>query len=261
MKNDGIQNNLQTLFTGRELILLKTVDSTNKYLNELIVKKSLPEGTVIMAMEQTAGRGQSTDPWLSDPDKNLLVSVLFYPSFLSTQNLFLLSKVFSLGVFDAVKTILGMDEGIKIKWPNDIYFHDRKLGGMLIENAIRNPNVNHTILGIGLNINQENFSSSLQNPVSLKTICGRDLVIRDCLSVLCNSLERRYLQLKTGNIDQMNEDYLSCLFRFGEFHEYSKNSERFKAKITAVANDGKLFLKHENGLIGKYDFKEVKFIF
>jgi BirA family biotin operon repressor/biotin-[acetyl-CoA-carboxylase] ligase len=254
---------LQTLFTGQQTTFLKKVDSTNSYLNNLLSQHRLPEGAVIVADEQTAGRGLANERWESEAGRNLLMSVVFYPSFLSTQNLFMLSKTFSLGVYDCILGILpGFRENktIKIKWPNDIYVGEKKICGMLIENSIRNPNINHTLLGIGLNVNQENFSQSLKNPVSLKMILGKEQRIDYCFSALCSSIERRYLQLKAGHADQLNEDYLSALFRFGELQEYESGRERFKAKLTAIADDGKIFLKHENGLIGRYDFKEVKFI-
>ena len=255
---------LQTLFTGQQVTVLKTIDSTNSYLNNLLAEHRLPEGAVIMAEEQTAGRGLASEKWVSEPGKNLLMSIVFYPSFLSTRNLFLLSKAFSLGVYDGVKNLLrnaGENKMVKIKWPNDIYIGDKKLCGILIENSIRNPNVNHTLLGIGLNVNQQDFPPTLQNPVSLKMILDTEQTIDGCFASLCNSIESRYLQLKAGHIDRINEDYLSALFRLGEFHRYESNSERFNAKITAIADDGKIFLRHENGLIGKYDFKEVKFVF
>jgi BirA family biotin operon repressor/biotin-[acetyl-CoA-carboxylase] ligase len=251
--------NLQTLFTGRQTTYLETVNSTNSFMNNLVSNERLPEGAVVLAHEQTSGRGQASTSWFSDPGKNLLMSVIYYPSFLSTQNLFMLSKAFSLAVFDYVLHTLQSRE-VKIKWPNDIYYRNSKLCGILIENSIRNPNLNHTLLGIGLNVNQEIFPSNLPNPVSLKMILGKELNINDCLHALCNTLESRYLQLKSGQVEKINEDYLRSLFRYGEFHEYENSREKFKAKITAIADDGKIFLKRDNGLIEKYDFKEMKFL-
>ncbi len=253
-----MDNRLQTLFTGRYISFLKTVDSTNSYVGDLLAKEHLLEGAVIVTQEQTAGRGQAGKRWEAEFGKNILMSILFFPVFLKAQNLFMLSKAFSLGIYDTLKPTLG--SSVKIKWPNDIYVGDKKICGMLIENSIRNPNINHTILGIGLNVNQENFSAEVPNPVSLKMILKKEQDVDDYLFALCNSLEKRYLQLKSGHDDQINEDYMDALYRFGESHNFENDNEKFKAKITGVAEDGKLFLRRENGLIEKYDFKEVRYI-
>ena len=253
-----MDNRLETLFIGRHATFVETLDSTNSFMNILLSQQQLPEGAVIVAREQTAGRGQANERWISEAGKNLLMSVVFYPSFISPQHLFQLSKTFSLGISDGVKKILGSE--VKIKWPNDIYFDDKKLCGMLIENSIRNPSINHTVLGVGLNINQEIFPSELQNPTSLNLILEKELTVNDCLNILCNALEARYLQLKSGNHDAINEDYTNSLYRFCEMHYFENRSERFKAKITGIADDGKIFLKRENGVIERYDFKEVKYV-
>jgi BirA family biotin operon repressor/biotin-[acetyl-CoA-carboxylase] ligase len=251
-------HDLATVFTGRHVTILETVDSTNSYLSSLLSQEQVPEGSVILARKQTGGRGQSEERWLSEPGKNLLLSFAFYPVDVSIQNLFILSKVFSLGVYDFVKKILKLEA--RIKWPNDIYIGDKKLCGMLIENAIRNPHLNHTILGIGLNVNQLNFPAQLPNPVSLRMILGKELDLDDCFCSLCNALENRYLQLNAGLYDDIHDDYVTALYRLGEMHSFENNNKIFKAKITAVTNDGKILLRHDSGLIEQYDFKELKFI-
>lgn len=259
-------SDLNTLFTGRKVTFLETVDSTNTFMNNLLSKEDLPEGAVVVARKQTAGRGHESNSWSSQRGKNLLVSFAFYPIALNTQNLFMLSKVFSLGVYDCVKEITtnlsynGSENAVKIKWPNDIYVGDKKLCGMLIENSIRNPQINHTIVGVGLNVNQNTFPAELPNPVSLRMILGKEIDLNDCFALLCNALEKRYLQMNAKHFDQINDDYLNALYRYHEFHWYENTQERFRAKITAVADDGNIFLKRENGLIEKYDFKEVRFI-
>ncbi len=253
-----MNNGLQTLFTGRHVTLLETVNSTNSFMSNLLSHERLPEGAVVLTSEQTSGRGQAGERWISDAGKNLLMSVVFYPSFLSIQNLFMLSKVVSLAAYDCAMEMLKKD--VKIKWPNDIYFQNKKLCGILIENSIRNHHLNHTIVGIGFNVNQEIFPAELPNPVSLKMILQQELQLDDCFHSLCNALEKRYLQLKTGHEIRINEDYLKAMYRFGEFHEYENNIEKFKASITDVAVDGKICLNRGNGIIEKYDFKEVKFV-
>ena len=113
---------------------------------------------------------------------------------------------------------------------------------------------------MGININQVDFSSELPNPVSLKKISEVEYDLDACFSVLCNNIERRYLQLKAGHYDQLHEDYLSVIYRLGEFHFFENDHERFKAKITAIAEDGKILMKRDTGVIERYDFKKVKFV-
>src|SRR5437867_2682240 len=117
-----VNKRCDTLFTGHLVFPLRIVDSTNNYLNSLIATQRVPEGTVIVAEEQEAGRGRAGEKWISEPGKNLLMSCIFYPSFLSPNNLFMLSKTFSLGIYDGVKGLL--KDQVKIKWPNDIYVGD-----------------------------------------------------------------------------------------------------------------------------------------
>lgn len=257
-REQKMNNGLRTLFTGRRLRLLETVNSTNSFMNHLLLQERLPEGMAIVAGEQTEGRGLANERWISDAGKNLLMTILFYPTFLPVQNLFLLSKTFSLGIYDGLTEIL--NDNVKIKWPNDIYFKDKKLGGMLIENSIRHSTLNHSILGFGVNVNQEIFPPEIPNPVSLKMILGRETAVDDCFSTLCNTLEIRYLQLKAGLVNQINEDYLKAMYRFNEFHEFENSSENFTAKITGVADDGKLMLTKENGLNESYDLKKIKYV-
>ena len=257
-REQKINNGLHTLFTGRQLTLLETVNSTNSFMNNLLLHHRLPEGAAVVAGEQSAGRGLAHERWISDGGKNLLMTILFYPAFLSIHHLFLLSKTFSLGIYDGIAELVNNE--VKIKWPNDIYYRDKKLGGILIENSIRHITLNHSLFGLGLNVNQEIFPPELPNPVSLKMILGKQIAVDDCFSMLCNTLERRYLQLKAGHVNKINEDYIKAMYRFGEFHEYENRIEKFTAKISSVADDGKLILTRKNGPTEKYDLKEVKFV-
>src|SRR5262249_33751399 len=139
------------------------------YLKNILSNSTpVPEGTVIMAESQYAGRGQQQNTWHSEPGKNLTFSILLKPSFLPVSQQFDLTRTISIGVFNALEPFLG--EKLKIKWPNDIYYDDGKLGGMLIENAIQAGQIKNAVVGIGLNINQEVFPPGAANAVSLKQI-------------------------------------------------------------------------------------------
>jgi len=249
---------LTTLFTGRHLTKLETAASTNSHLSSLLANGRLPEGAAIIADEQTAGRGQAGAKWNSEAGKNLLISFVFYPSFLSAKDLFLLNKTFSLAVYDMVSSMV--NDVVKIKWSNDIYVNDKKICGMLIENSLRSAQVNHSILGIGLNINEGIFPKEIPNPVSLKQITGKEYNITECFNKLCECIESRYLQLKAGHQEKINHQYRQALYRLNEWHWYETDNERFKGKITDVNDEGKLCLLNENGNISQFEFKQIKFM-
>ena len=257
-----------TLFTGRRIIELKDVDSTNSYAAELIRNSAPPEGTVVSAQIQLHGRGQrsagtpgTAAMWESELYKNITVSIVFYPRFLALADRFLFNQAMALGVYDYVKSVLTeRGEEVKIKWPNDIYFNDRKLAGMLIENTLRTGSISSSIVGIGLNINQTVFRRNISNPSSFKLITGREYDLEKCLTALCSSIEPRYLQLKAKKAELLQDNYLCSLYRFNKFHFFESNHKKFKAKITGVSKDGKLMLEHENGENGEYDLKEVRYL-
>ena len=256
-----LQNNIfLTLFVGHSLVKLNEVDSTNTYLKNLLSNsKPLIEGTVIMADYQTAGRGQKDNIWESEKGANLTFSVLLRPSFLNINQQFQLNKAISLGVSDVLKEILG--ELSKIKWPNDIYFKDKKIGGILIENTIKGSFLKESIVGIGLNVNQKEFGLNVNRATSLSKILHQDYDLNKLLSQLCSSIESRYLQLKAGKNQLLDKNYLDRLFRLNESHQYEIDNKNFKGIIVGVTSTGRLILQLSDGKQIYLDLKEVKFIF
>jgi BirA family biotin operon repressor/biotin-[acetyl-CoA-carboxylase] ligase len=207
-----LQNNaFSGLFIGHNLVTLTEVDSTNNFLKQALANSTpLTEGTVIMAESQYAGRGQQLNKWHSEPGKNLTFSVLLKPSFLAVNQQFDLTIAISVGIVKALQKVLG--NGVKIKWPNDVYFNDGKLGGVLIENMVQGLQIKNTIIGIGLNINQVSFSAKVPNPVSVKQILHRDYDVKLLLAEICSCIEAAYLMLKTGNIEPLKAFYLQNLY-------------------------------------------------
>ena len=177
-----MQNNIFSgLFVGQNLVTLKQVDSTNNFLKNILSNsKPVPEGTVIMAEEQYAGRGQRENKWHAEPGKNLTFSILLKPHFISAAGQFDLTRAVSMGVFEALEPILGTQ--LKIKWPNDIYYADKKLGGMLIENILQGSQIKNSIIGIGINVNQDNFTDKAGNATSVKQILQKDYDLKNILS-------------------------------------------------------------------------------
>ena len=254
-----MQNNIiSTLFVGQNLLTLKEVDSTNNYLKNILTNsKPVPEGTVIMAESQYAGRGQQQNRWHSQPGKNLTFSLLLKPSFLNINDQFDLNRIISIGVFEALYPLLG--DALKIKWPNDIYYDSQKLGGILIENTVKGASISNSIVGIGLNINQGEFPPDAINATSLRKILHRDYELKTLLSDICAHIEANYLNLKAGKIEHVRNAYLNRLYRLNEWRYFKVNDEVFEGVITGVRDNGLLVVKRQ-GHEMVYNLKEIEFL-
>jgi BirA family biotin operon repressor/biotin-[acetyl-CoA-carboxylase] ligase len=251
---------MNTLFIGQKLIEFPSVASTNTYAAELLQRGDIEEGTVIFAHNQTNGRGQRGNKWEAEPDKNLILSVILKPTFISVSFQFELNKAVSLAVCDLINAFLAKDKKplLKIKWPNDIYMGNKKIGGILIENIVKGYQLAYSVIGIGLNINQEVFPDFLLNPVSLTQITHIKYNLIELREQLCIHLENRYLQLKS-NLSNISENYLKMLFRFNERALYFYQGGKINARIIGVTNYGKLILETLDGNIMNCDFKEINF--
>jgi BirA family biotin operon repressor/biotin-[acetyl-CoA-carboxylase] ligase len=254
-----LQNNtFSGLFIGQKIVTLPIVDSTNDYLkNELSKSAPLPEGTVILAEHQFAGRGQTNNTWDSEPGKNLTFSILLTPSFLVPDKQFILNKAISIAINDVLTAIIGSE--VKIKWPNDIYINDHKLGGILIENIIQGAKWKHAIVGIGLNINQTNFPGYLKRATSLKKISGHDHDLNELLEAICKNIEVRYLQLRTGEFEQISLQYLNRVYWLGEEHLFRTEGTENRGKIVDINEQGLLYVEFL-GNRRTFGFKEIEFV-
>lgn len=257
---------METIFTGKNCIEVEKTDSTNSYLSRLLEANALFEGTIVIANNQEQGRGQRGATWESEPNKNLTLSILLQPTFLRPDEQFQLNKAISLGVAEFVTGILQGDADVKIKWPNDIYIRNKKVAGILIENSVSGNNLQHSIIGIGINVNQEKFSAKLPNPTSLKIETGKEFNLKECLAQLCSCIESRYLELRSPHPNLLpsgegiiDDNYLKNLYRFGKWAEYNYQRKITKAKITGITKLGKLILETEKEKIVECDFKEVEY--
>jgi BirA family transcriptional regulator, biotin operon repressor / biotin---[acetyl-CoA-carboxylase] ligase len=247
-----------TLFLGRHLTHLASTDSTNRYAHQLLSKSKPPEGTVISAYEQMKGRGQIGSLWESERGKNLTFSVILYPSFLPLATQFALTQCLSLSILDALAPFI--PEALSIKWPNDIYIGQRKVGGMLVQNSINQTQLQHSVVGIGINVNQTVFVSDAPNPISLKQITEKETDLFALLNSICTCMEKRYLQLRGGDFETIRKNYLENLYQFMEDHLYKDaKGKLFKGRIVNVLPDGKLLLMHDKGEQA-FDMKEIQFI-
>ncbi len=246
------KNLANTLFVGKNLIFMTSCHSTNQEAYDMIGKEQVPDGTIIITDHQTAGRGQMGNKWEANPGLNLTFSVILQPRFLEASRQFLLNMAVSLAITDWLRP---WSEEFRIKWPNDIFHRDHKLGGILIQNLLRGSQIAHSIIGIGLNINQQVFESP--RATSLTEITGEtfDLaILADSLGV---HLEQRYLQLRGGG-NGLRDEYLARLYRFGEEHLYHDKTY-FKGSIVDVDPSGNLIMKTASGR-RTFRFKEVSFV-
>ena len=224
---------------GSRIIKIDKIDSTNRYLVDLLNDQALEEGTVVVAQNQFAGKGQGDHRWESEPGKNLTFSFVIWPRFLDISKQFMLNKIISLAIKDFIAEELDAKR-VSIKWMNDVYVDNNKIAGMLINNAIPGYTFKHAVIGIGANINQEVFRSDAPNPVSLKALTGKEYNLEKSLKKLFYYLNNRYLQLKEFQFETIDSHYVSSLYKYNSFHPYIYQNKKITAKITGVDAYGRL---------------------
>lgn len=239
-----------------KIIHLHQTASTNDYLRALPSPQD-DSMTVVYADWQTAGRGQGSNKWESEAGKNLLFSILVCPTSIDITRQFVLSMAGALAVKAALDKYT---DGISLKWPNDIYWHDRKLCGTLIENDWTGSRVSRSISGSGVNLNQERFVSNAPNPVSLYQITGRRTEPADVLAQLLARIEAYYTWLKDGGGAAISQRYQDRLYRREGLHPYRDAQGGFEARIAGVATNGQLTLEDTGGQRRLYYFKEVEYV-
>lgn len=223
---------------GEDIIVLPSVNSTNIYAMAEVHAHMAKHGMVYFALEQTAGKGQRGKQWLSAIGENIMMSAVFSMGSRSPDQQFPFSAAVALGCYDFYKSYAG-DE-VSIKWPNDIYWRDRKAGGILIENLIQGGGWTWAVAGIGLNINQAKFDPAIsRTPVSLLQITGRQSDLMEMTRKLCVFLENRWQQFLVRP-DTLVEDYNQVLFQCGERVRLKKDNRVFEAKLLKVDPSGRL---------------------
>ncbi|MCX6322125.1 MAG: biotin--[acetyl-CoA-carboxylase] ligase [Bacteroidia bacterium] len=245
------------MIIGSKLFFFDNLPSTNTHTAHLLKSNDLPEGAIVYTNYQSAGRGQMGNKWESEDGKNLLISIVLFPSMINPADQFFISMTVSLGICDFLKRYISV---CAIKWPNDIYVNNDKIAGILIENSIMDDQIENTISGIGLNINQEKFLSNAPNPVSLSLLTGSSYDLATCLNQLASDLDKRYKQLISEHFAEIKHEYVSRLYRLNELSKYRDRSGLFTGRIITVTDNGRLQIEREPGNISEYSFKEVDFI-
>ncbi len=247
-----------TLFLGKCFIDLPSVASTNKYATQLLAKGTVLNGTIVSTFNQTKGKGAHNNQWLSEAQKNISISLVLFPKFLGVSQQFYLNMACCVGITDFLHK--NFEEGFKIKWPNDIYYENRKLGGLLIENAIQGAQLKSCVVGIGLNVNQIRFPGHLPNPVSLQQITDTTFELYSLLEKLIPFIEQRYLQVERGALSDLEQVYTNRLYQINQEALYKFNGQTRKGRITGIDQQGKLLIAF-NHEIRAFGFKEVVFMY
>ena len=254
MNND---NTLNAGISGIRIITPDETPSTNNYATTLLAANEAGEGCVVWTFRQTRGRGYGKNVWESEPGMNLTFSLVLEPSFLPAARQFLLSQVVSLGVAGFLREHTG---DISVKWPNDIYAVNRKIGGILIENTVMGDHLQWTVAGIGLNVNQSSFPAHLPHAVSLKMLTGREVDLRESLHSLLEHILTWYQMLRTRQYRQIRESYLNGMYGRGRSLTYRSGERRFTAEVEGVDDYGQLLLKDRAGVITTWPFKGVELL-
>ncbi len=242
--------------SDRHIIKLQSVGSTNDFLREQGHNYTEPM-VIAQADYQSAGRGQGTNRWESAPGKNLLFSLLIHPESVAARRQFVLSMAGALAVGDA---LAAYTEGIRLKWPNDVYWNDRKISGTLIETTLKGSTIRDCIFGIGINVNQRTFVSDAPNPVSLYQILHRETDTDEVLSRVLDAFAHYYAMVTEGNYDEISRRYHERLYRRDGLHAFRDDKGTFTARISHVEDDGHLVLRDTDGDERRYAFKEINYI-
>ena len=254
---------LNAAFVGKVLRQFDELPSTNDYARFMANEPHTPEGAVVLAGRQTSGRGQMGAVWESAPGENLTLSVIFKPVWLRADQQFQLSKAVALAVYDTVseafKDILPAFD-LHIKWPNDILLNGKKIAGILIENTISGHHLGISVVGIGLNVNQQQFSPTLPFAGSMAGAVGQSFDTSLLAQRLFFYLENRYLTLRDGDATRLHTDYLRHLLGFSQRLPFESlpDGERFEGTIQGIDEDGKLVVGLDGGQERRFGLKEIK---
>lgn len=242
-----------------KILRFDEINSTNVYLYDKISEKNDISDTVVVAAHQIAGRGMDKNRWESEAGKNLLFSIALNVNFLAAENQFKISQAVSVAIVETLSQFVD-NQKLFIKWPNDIYFGDKKLAGMLIQNTVEGRMMGTSIIGIGLNINQIEFSKDIPNPVSLKQIAGEEFNLEALLNLLIVNIKTSVESLRSEkNQIEINEKYIAKSYRYHLWADYLYKNKVKSMIINGFDRYGRLILEDQSGEEIVCDVKELQF--
>jgi BirA family biotin operon repressor/biotin-[acetyl-CoA-carboxylase] ligase len=238
----------------KNTLFLPTCHSTNSYAHNWLSEHEVDEGWAVYTFRQTNGRGQGDNTWESEPDKNLTFSVVYKPDYLLPKDQFWLNMATSLGILSFLKS---MCISAKVKWPNDVYVNGKKMAGMLIENQLRGNSFRHSIIGIGLNVNQKEFKTA--NATSMMLATNQEYNLKECLKVLLQHIDYQINRLKNVELKAISEEYTHNMFQYNTPALYKTGELIFTGTITGVDETGRLTIQTSQGE-KIFNLKEIKFL-
>ncbi len=245
--------------TDMQIIKLNATNSTSTYLKNLISGDLLEDFTVVVAQKQLEGRGQMGTSWVSDEGKNLTFSLLKKVDALPVMEQFVLNIIVSLAIYDAINKLNVPD--LRIKWPNDILSGNTKICGILIENLLSGKNIQSSVIGIGLNVNQIQFGE-LPNVSSLKSILGQTFDLNELLVSIVESIKKGFMVSEEKSIAQLKTEYEKLLFRKDKPSTFKNQKDgMFMGFIRGISQQGKLLVTLEDDVLKEFDLKEIKLLY
>ncbi|MEA3449079.1 MAG: biotin--[acetyl-CoA-carboxylase] ligase [Bacteroidota bacterium] len=238
------------------IIVKKTCDSTNKEVfrhREWLDKK---EQFALVCHEQNEGKGYGKNSWYAEPGKNLTCSLVYFPVFLDAYRQFYFSMIIALSIDDILRKYRLKSA---VKWPNDILVENKKIAGVLIESEIQNEKIKTMVIGVGLNVNQDNFPDETGNAVSLKMM-GIKSSPEKVLKKIIATMDIWYQKLKNNEFEIIKKTYLDRLIGYQTWKMYKSNRNIFKGKIIDISEDGKAIMQSKRGKIHQFDIKEVELL-
>ncbi len=249
----------KTLFLGKDLKYLPSCHSTNDIASDLIEKNTAKNGMVVITDHQTNGKGQRGNVWISAPEENLTFSMVLIHKQLEIHQQFNLTLIVSISIIETLKEL-----GVicQIKWPNDIYYGNKKVGGILINNSIQGNYISDSVVGVGLNVNQSEFE--IATATSLKNISGRFFDNQVIFERLLEILEVEWLKFTEKGIGTLKMRYFRSLLGFGKWRTFqllSEENKHFTAKIVDIGDLGRLKVELQDGTFKEFDLKELGWLF
>lgn len=243
-----------------KILRFDELKSTNLFLYDKMSEKYDISDEVVVTSYQTEGRGMDKNKWQSEAGKNLLFSIALNVNFLEAENQFKISQAVSVAIVETLEKMLGGTR-FSIKWPNDIYFGDKKLAGILIQNTVEGMMMGFSIIGIGLNVNQILFGDELPNPVSLKMITGKEYDLDNVLNLLIINIKNAIENLRSDDGKAViDRKYIKRLYRYREWSTYKYQNQVKQLIIIGFDKYGRLLLQDREGDEIVCDVKELQFV-